>query len=171
MKVRILYFLILLVSVLVILTACQTKPTIAGPLPTPINRLSESNFEQAKTLFESNCQVCHVTVNTGPQFKNYLPVFTKVIGGTDYLINTVLFGLDGPITASGNSYDILMSNYPQLSDSDIALILNYGLTAWENVSLLPESFKLITSDKVAEQRKLSKTPSDVFALRNALELP
>jgi len=156
---------------LFLLSGCRTESAIAGLLPTPINQLSASKFKKAQVLFESNCQVCHETVDTGPPFKNYLPTFTKITDGRSYIINVTLYGLDGEITALGKPYNSLMANYTTLSDEEIALILNYGLTAWENNSLLPENFTLISSAEVVKERKVTKSIEQILALRNALELP
>ena len=164
--------LILFSCFLILLSACQTVEPITEPDPISTNRLTTSEFATAKTLFEENCQSCHVSSPVGPAFKGHLPTFSKVDNGQTYLINALLFGLKGPITAGGQNFDSVMnSRANDFSDAEIALLLNYGLTGLENDTLLPNDFKLITSDEVARERQTAKTASDVFALRNALELP
>lgn len=166
--------LILLSLSFVLLAACQNTEVTTDPTPTqPENRLSTSDFATAKTLFEDNCQGCHVSAPVGPAFKGHLPTFTKVTNGQTYLINALLFGLEGAITVGGQNFDGVMANRSSdFSDTEIALILNYGLTGLgDNSSLLTDDFKLITAAEVATERQTQKTMSDVFALRNALNLP
>ncbi len=170
MRQAIILFLLLLS--LSMLSACSNEAAIADPPTFSGNRLSTTDFATAKALFESNCQSCHVNAPVGPAFKSHLPAFTKVANGQTYLINALLFGVEGPITANGQDFNSVMaSRANDFSDSEVALLLNYGLTGLDNSALLPDDFKLITSEDVAKERQTSKTKSDVFALRNALELP
>ena len=166
------FSLILFSCFFIILSACTTVDPIKEPPKNLGNRLSTSDFATAKALFESNCQGCHVSAPVGPPFKGHLPKFTKVANGQSYLINALLFGVAGPITANGQDFNSVMaSRANDFSDSEVALLLNYGLTGLDNDTLLPEDFKLITSEDVAKERQIQKTATEVLALRNVLELP
>ena len=160
-----------------LLAACQNTEVVADPDPTQSmqteNRLSASDLITAKALFENNCQSCHVDAPIGPAFKGHLPTFTKVTNGQSYLINALLFGLQGQISAGGQDFNgVMASRASDFSDNEIALILNYGLTGLgNNDTLLKDEFKLITAAEVAKERQTSKTANDVFTLRNALNLP
>jgi len=166
--------LFLLSLVLVLLAACQPTNMVTSPDPIPQgdNRLSASDFTTAKSLFENNCQSCHVNAPVGPAFKGNLPSFTKVANGQSYLINALLFGVEGPITLGDQSFNgVMRSRANDFSDNEIALLLNYGLTGLGNDALLADDFKLITTAQVANERQTVKTKSEVLTLRNALELP
>ncbi len=171
--------LILALFVLVLLASCQTmtpmEEAIKEPTPNPMsNRLSEADFTTAKGLYENNCQFCHSSGNQGiaPDFNNHLPTFAKVANGKTHLINALLYGMQGEIVVNGQTFNGIMNNRSNsFDDSQIALLLNYGLTAWDNSSLLPEDFTLITAADVAKERQTPKTADEVYTARQALQLP
>ena len=164
--------LILGISLFVLLTACQTAATLEDPQPTQTtNRLSTSDFTTAENLFANKCQSCH-NGYIAPDFNGHLPNFAKVENGKTYLINALLFGVQGPITANGVTFDDTMRNRSNdFDDTQIALLLNYSLTAWDNSAQLPEDFTLITAAEVATERQTPKTATDVYTARQVLQLP
>jgi cytochrome c oxidase subunit 2 len=123
----------------------------------------------------ANCAACHQANGRGipgafPPLAGHMPDLVAREGGREYLIEVVLYGLQGPITVLGNRYDALMPGFGYLSDVDVASLLNYALHAWENDELLPEDFEAITPEEVAAQRGQGLSPSDVHTAREALGL-
>jgi cytochrome c oxidase subunit 2 len=123
----------------------------------------------------ANCVACHQANGQGvpgafPPLAGHMPELVALEGGREYLINVVLYGLQGPITVLGNPYNAVMAGLGYLSDEDIAASLNYSLHAWGNDALLPEDFEVITPEEVAAQRDQGLSPSDVYALRQELGL-
>ena len=63
-----------------------------------------------------------------------------------------------------------MPAWPQLSNAEIATVLNHILSSWENSSLLNQ-FVPYTAEEIAEQRDLGLTSQDVYLERKTLSLP
>ncbi len=123
----------------------------------------------------SHCVACHQANGQGiagafPPLAGHMPGLVAVEGGREYLIKTVLYGLQGQITVLGNTYNAVMAPLPYLSDSDIAAALNYALHAWDNDELLPEDFQVILPEEVEALRGLGLSPAQVWELRQELEL-
>lgn len=123
----------------------------------------------------ANCAACHQPNGQGvpgafPPLAGHMPDLVALEGGREYLIDVVLYGLQGEITVLGNRYNGVMAGLAYLSDEDIAAALNYTLHAWGNDELLPEAFEVITPSEVAAQRDQGLSPSDVYQLRQALGL-
>lgn len=121
------------------------------------------------------CAGCHGTKMTGldgavPPHVGHLPNVVQKDGGRRYLIDVLLYGLTGDVTILGERYDGVMPAWSQLSDEQIAAILNYELHAYGNEELLPESFTPILPEEVAAERGRDLSPEDVRLLRESLEL-
>src|SRR5580700_5662329 len=87
-----------------------------------------------KAIFLVNCAVCHQATGRGggpypPLAGN--PDVNQVDSAS--LIQTVLNGRTGPITVNGTQYGGNMPSWRgQLSDAQIAAVLTYVRTAWQN---------------------------------------
>ena len=116
----------------------------------------------------AQCAGCHQASGQGvpgafPPLAKELPLIAaKGDAGRRYLIQVVLFGLQGPIVAQGKTYDSAMPPYGHLSDADVAAALNHALTAWGNDKLLPKGFKPLTAEEVKALRSSKLTPQQVF---------
>ncbi|HHO58092.1 c-type cytochrome [Oceanithermus desulfurans] len=130
--------------------------------------------DAGKTAYDTYCAACHQVTGEGVK-----GVFTPLAGevyeyiekgeeGRKFLIHVVLFGLQGKITAMGVTYDGFMPPLAQISDAEIAAILNYTLTAWGNAEHLPKDFKPYTAEEVAKERGLKLTPQQVYLEWKAL---
>lgn len=89
---------------------------------------------KGKTLFESNCSVCHQT--TGKGMPNVFPPLVKnpVVNDDDSTtqLHTILFGAQGT-KIMGVTYATPMPPLGQtLKDEDVAAIANYERSAWGN---------------------------------------
>ena len=124
----------------------------------------------------ANCQGCHQANGAGlppvfPPLADHLPDVFAAEGGRSYLANTLLYGVQGQIQIDGRSYNGVMPAWAQLSDAQIAAVLNHALMSWGNADLLPEDADLYTPDDIAAERGAGRSPTDVYALRQELDLP
>ena len=131
--------------------------------------------ELGEQLFIASCSACHQATGLGipaafPPLAGHLPNLYNAEGGREYLIATLLYGLQGPIEVAGQAYNGLMPAWAQLGNDEIAAILNFTLTAWENAELV-EAFVPIEADEVAAQRDADLSGAQVLELRGTLELP
>ncbi|UCH27265.1 MAG: cytochrome c [Trueperaceae bacterium] len=124
----------------------------------------------------NSCMGCHQADGKGrpgifPPLAENMPIIFAADGGREYLINVLLFGLQGEIEVLGATYNGLMPSWAaSLSDDQIAAVLNHELTSWGNEQLLTDPFEPITSDEVAVIRELGRSASDVLELRQGLVL-
>jgi mono/diheme cytochrome c family protein len=125
-----------------------------------------------ETLYAANCASCHQAAGQGipgafPPLAGHMPELYAAEGGRAYLINVVLYGLQGPIEVLGQPYNGVMPGFSQLADDEVAAVLNHELTSWGNDALLTD-FSPITSDEVAAERVVGRLPADVLELRPEL---
>lgn len=125
--------------------------------------------------YTANCAACHQAEGAGipgafPPLAGHMPTIVAAEGGREYLLHVMLYGLQGEIQVLGAAYNGVMPPWPQLSDEQIAAVLNHELHAWGNDAMLPEGFTPITPEEVAAQRELGLTPARVLEQRQALNL-
>jgi nitrite reductase (NO-forming) len=111
----------------------QTIPQGSIPVKTAARNFGE-RMAAGANIYKQNCAACHQ-----PDGKGLKGVFPP-LDGSDYLmadkkraIQTVLNGLVGKITVSGESYDAVMPALG-LDDEDIANVLSYVRNSWGNKS-------------------------------------
>ena len=131
--------------------------------------------ELGAQVYASNCSSCHQANGAGipgafPPLAGHMPELYNADGGREYLMNVLLYGLQGQIEVGGQSYSGVMPAWQQLSDEQIAAVLNHELTSWENEALL-EDFAPIAAEEVAGQRGAGLSMGDVLEERQALSLP
>jgi mono/diheme cytochrome c family protein len=122
-------------------------------------------------VYAANCAACHQAGGTGmagafPPLAGHVPDLLKQADGRSYVEKVLLFGLEGDISVNGNNYAGAMPAWSALSDSDIANVLNYVSSAWENGKSLPAGFKPFTADEIKAQHTPELTPAAVYALRS-----
>jgi mono/diheme cytochrome c family protein len=115
-------------------------------------------------VFRSVCAACHQADGAG------LPgAFPPLVGHAAalardhraHLLRLALYGQQGPIEVGGTRYDGAMPGQPQLSDDDVAAVLNHVVRAWgPDAGVAP-----YTADEVAAQRAAPLTPQEVHARR------
>lgn len=128
--------------------------------------------EQTYTV---TCASCHQSNGEGvpgtfPPLAGHVPDILAQGGGRDHLSHTVLYGLNGQIEVSGQSYDGNMPAWGYLGDEDLAAALNYVASAWGNEASLPEDFAWYGPDDVASAREADLTASDVYQERYRIGL-
>lgn len=127
-------------------------------------------------VFSQNCAACHQGEGQGvpgafPPLAGHLPEVVSVEGGREYLVDVLLFGLQGEISVQGQTYAGMMPSWSQLDDEELAAVLNHSLHAWGNAEELPEDFTPVGADAFAERRGAGLTPQEVLEERRALDLP
>ena len=156
-----------MIGKIVVLPAAQYAQEHAGRVVT-----AEGPDALGQTAYNANCASCHQADGAG-----LAGVFPPLIGHTvtlfetdrDYLINMVLYGLQGPIEVNGANYNGVMPAWAQLSDEQIAAILNYTLTSWGNEDLVGD-FIPYEAEEVAALRGQGLSAADILALRQSLGL-
>ena len=119
-------------------------------------------------LYAANCASCH-----GPGGAGIAGAFPPVAGhaadlaeqSRPYLIDSLLYGLQGQITVRGVTYNGVMPAWGQLSDEEIAAILNHI------VDLDGPSIEPFDADEVADERGKGWSPSDVLEFRREVINP
>jgi mono/diheme cytochrome c family protein len=127
-------------------------------------------------VYQQNCIFCHGENGLGrkgafPPLVEHAPNLVKTPEGRAFLINVVLYGQQGPIQAKGQRYNGVMASFAQLSDDQLAAVLNYALTNWGNERLLSANHKVISPTEVAAQRNNRLSPQQVNQQRSKLTVP
>ena len=133
-----------------------------------------AEFDQAlgESAYSVNCVSCHQPDGQGvagafPPLAGHMPALYNAEGGREYIINTVLYGLQGEIQVQGETYNGVMNPWSQLSNEEIAATLNHELTSWGNASML-EDYSPIQPDEVEGLRGQDLTGAQVLELRPVL---
>ncbi len=126
-----------------------------------------------ESAFEANCVACHQANGQGvpgafPPLAGHVPELLEPEGGRTFLIDVLLYGLQGQINVAGQSYNGAMPAWQQLSDEQIAGVLTHIATAWGNEEDLPDGFEAFTAEEVAAQRDQGLSGSDVYEERQDL---
>lgn len=127
---------------------------------------------QASPLY-AQCQGCHQPTGAGipgvfPPLAGHVPEVLAAKGGREYLIQVMLYGLQGQISIKGAKYQGAMPGYVQLKDEEIAGLLNHIATQWGNK--FPADQKPFTAAEVKAQRAKTMTAAQVLEARNKLGL-
>jgi mono/diheme cytochrome c family protein len=102
------------------------EPAAAAPVHKgPVN---------GEEVYKANCASCHQGTGEG------MPGMFPPLKGSEYTtqgdgsehIKIVLKGLQGPIKVLGQTYNGQMPAFPQLSDEEIAAVVNHERTSWGN---------------------------------------
>lgn len=135
----------------------------------------EASLALGREVYADNCAGCHQAEGEGvqgafPPLAGHAVDLLSADGGRDYLVNVMLYGLEGQIEAEGVAYDGVMPAWGQLEDEEVAGVLNHVLTAWGNDERRPEGFEPYDADEIAPYRDESMTPQEVLEERRNLEL-
>jgi mono/diheme cytochrome c family protein len=136
---------------------------------------AQAALPDGETVY-ANCSGCHQATGSGipgafPPLDGHTADLFEAAGdpsGRDYLIQVVLKGIQGEIVVDGTTYTGLMPPWPQLSDGEIAAVLNHILGSWSNGERLGD-FEPYGADEVAAQRDVDV--GDMLDVRGGLDLP
>lgn len=161
------------------LTAAGTAPAAVGAEPAPDAEGEPAPSAAAvpvdgAAVYAANCAACHQA--TGAGIPAAFPPVADHVGALyaadrTYLVDVLLYGLQGPVTVDGQAYNGLMPAWPQLDDEQIAAVLDHVMTAWGDADALEEPYAPYTVGEVADERGKGLSGADVHALREALDLP
>ena len=134
------------------------------------------NEELGQQTYTANCASCHQAGGQGipgafPPLAGHVPELLAPEGGRTYLIDTLLYGLQGQIRVSGQTYNGVMPAWGHLSDEQIAAVASFVSYEWDNAADLPDGFAPFGPDEVAAERGKGLSGSDVNDLRRELALP
>ncbi|MDB5806244.1 MAG: cytochrome c, class [Betaproteobacteria bacterium] len=121
-------------------------------------------------VYAANCAACHQASGAGlpgafPPLAGHFPSLLKQPDGRNYIAKAVLFGVEGSITVNGATFAGSMPPWKALSDGELAAVLNYVGTAFDNKAQLPADFKPYTADDLKAARAQALTPAAVYAQR------
>lgn len=120
-----------------------------------------------------NCVACHMADGSGmagvfPPLAGHVPNLLAADGGREYMVQVVLYGLQGQITVDGFTYMGAMPGWGHLSDDDVAAALNHVSRTWgELPAAAAEPFG---AADVTTARAALLSPQQVHALREGLDL-
>jgi len=125
-----------------------------------------------QAVYNQFCASCHMANGQGapgtfPPLANWVGNFVKQDEGRAVLVHVTTFGMQGQISVKGKTYNGFMPPFAQLSNDQVADLLNFILTTW-NKDLLPKGFEPLTAEEVAKYRAKALTPADVAKERNEL---
>lgn len=141
--------------------------------------LGLSLAQTGSQLYQLNCVFCHGETGQGrvgafPPLAAHTTELIKTSEGRVHLINVLLFGMQGPIRVKGRTYNGVMPGFGQLSDEQIATVLNHIVIAWGNDKLLPRDYRPITPTEVTSARNVSgsrPTPQQIGNNRTRINVP
>ena len=126
------------------------------------------------TLYQQYCAVCHGENGEGvpgkyPALNGPVGRLATVPEGREFLIATILFGLEGEIMQRGIVYNEPMpGEAAALSDEDVATLLNWLKVQWNNARFGAQAPEF-TPEEVAKVRALNLTPQGVYELLMKVE--
>lgn len=139
-----------------------------GPNPPPVAAAPRpAAGADGRTVFERNCASCH-----GADGRGRAGYYPPLAGNPDlardvaFPVLVVLHGLAGAIEVGGTSYDAVMPAFDQLSDAEVAAVVNYVRSAWGNAQASPRGAS--TPEAVAARRARPMTPASVHDYRSAM---
>ncbi|MCM5661807.1 c-type cytochrome [Galbibacter mesophilus] len=104
-----------------------------------------TSIERGGALYNEICMTCHLPNGKG------VPNTYPPLDASDWLnekrkasIRGVKYGIQGPITVNGISYDQVMAPMG-LSDQEVADVMNYVMNSWSN-----KIDEMVTVEEVAE---------------------
>lgn len=123
--------------------------------------------------YQANCSGCHQANGQGipgafPPLAGHAPELYAA--DRSYPVNVLLYGLRGNIHVAGQNYNGVMPAWRQLSNEQLASILNYIMTAWGNADRLPGDFTPYSAEDFSSQRGQGLNAGDVYDLRQAAGL-
>ncbi|WP_299426587.1 c-type cytochrome [uncultured Meiothermus sp.] len=121
----------------------------------------------------NNCVGCHQANGAGlpgvfPPLAGHVPDILAARGGREWLVQVMLYGLQGPITVRGATYNGVMPGYAQFSNAEMAALLNHIATQWGNT--LPPGQGAFSEAEIQAQRGKNLSAQQVLAARQQLGL-
>lgn len=127
---------------------------------------------QGEQVYSSTCSGCHQGAGQGipgafPPLANHAAT-VYASGGEEFLIQVLLFGMQGQIQVDGMTYNGLMPGWSSLDDAAIANVLNHIVVNLGDGA--PDGFTPYVAADVADHRGDGLSATDVHEIRNQLGL-
>jgi cytochrome c oxidase subunit 2 len=146
--------------------------TLASATPGALEGVAAdaSAAERGAAIYAANCSSCHGSAGLGitgafPPLAGQAAEIAALDGGRAYLIDSLLYGLMGQISVRGVTYNGVMPAWSQLSDGDIAAVLDH-IVGLDGPTATP-----FAAAEVAAERGKGLAPSDVLATRQRVVVP
>lgn len=155
--------------------AAQDEGAVADGAPAGDEAVGQADEVDGAEVYAANCAACHQANGAGvpgafpPLANGHVPDLLASAGGREYLVRAVVFGVQGPIDVQGESYAGVMPAWRQLSNAEIAAVLNHVATDWDNEAALPDAFEPFGVEDVTEAAEEDLSPDEVLDLRPELE--
>lgn len=144
--------------------------TYLGPHPPPAELAPASPVQpkavNGATSYGTQCSSCHQS--NGQGVAGYFP---PLAGNHDlflsriYPVDVLLNGLTGKIEIVGQTFNGQMPSFSQLSDAEIAALVNYVRGAWGNTALRPPDMPPIDAETVTRARAKPMSSTAVHGYR------
>lgn len=127
--------------------------------------------QDGKAVYDAHCAACHQPDGAGalglaPPLAGTLGQRMAVPAGRQYVAGVVIAGLAGKLESKGVVYEGIMPAWPQLSDAELAAVLNYVLNTF-NAADLPAAHQPIAADELAAPRAKKPTARELRTWRAA----
>lgn len=134
--------ILIVLSVMAVMASCNGSKK--GKAEQQHTKSEVAGVNQGEILYKRHCNACHQR-DAGGVPAMYPPLANNkmVSGEKEPLISVVLNGMSGPVEVNGEKYNGVMASYKNLSDEEIADILNYLRSGFGNKGdeILPDDVK------------------------------
>ena len=172
----------LLVTTALLFAWLASQPPPAARVPgdnlPPASDVPEQEFDWTALgdeTYRARCASCHREgdlTRRVPPLRQHVPRLFLAEGGRTYLIDFLLFGLEGELSVEGHTYQASHPIYnDRLTDDEAAAVLNAILVNWDNDKLLPADARLYAPDDIAARRPLALSRGEVRASRERVVMP
>lgn len=115
-------------------------------------------------VYQANCAACHGAEGAGvpgafPPLAGHAADLAAA--DRDYLPLALLYGVSGAIEVDGARYQGAMPAWGQLSDDEIAAVLDHVTATWGDAGALPDGFGPYTAAEIAAARGQGLSSADV----------
>ena len=132
--------------------------------------------EVGQRIFKERCVLCHQedargAAGVAPSLAGTLVPYLASAEGKRYLSQILISGMIGPIETEGHKFNGMMPSFrADLSDSEIAAIINYVMGTFNGVSDADAATPVAPED-VAAASATNPIATSTRALRQALKTP
>lgn len=143
-------------------------------IASPRTAAAQNGAPDGAVIFASTCAACHQASGAGipgafPPLAGHIGELFAAEGGPRYVASVVLFGLQGPITVHGNAFNGVMPSFFNLTDAEIAAVIDHVMTAFGDAEAMPVEYVPLTETDIAAARRGGLSPELVHQRRPVLE--
>ena len=154
-------FVLVLVVGLALARSAGVAITIGAAAPTLVSATPEDEwpwFDAGMVLWDARCYGCHADLT-------YVPDLFLAEGGRSYLLEMMLFGVQGDVVIEVAPVFLRHRPYLMLEDEELSAVLNIMLVAWGNAAALPADVQFYTPEEVAAARTPELSNEEVLERR------